>query len=282
MKAINYMFTNYTALAKIHYVSLFSFLSVVLIGIINYSIAVDISLSICYLVPISLTTIHTNKQTGIFLSISSAFGWYLAEAAKSKLNYPILFWNTLVCLSVFVIVVYLLDTLKNSYEREKTLACIDGLTQVYNRRYFLDTLTIESKRAIRYQRYLTLAYFDVDNFKAVNDRFGHGRGDKLLVLIADTVKNTIRETDTIARLGGDEFALLLPEIDCQAARLVLTRVFQRLTQAVQQQGLEVGFSIGAVTFTELPSSVELMLERVDKLMYQTKLEGKNQLNHQLG
>ena len=129
---------------------------------------------------------------------------------------------------------------------------------------------------------MTVAYFDVDNFKAVNDRFGHGRGDELLVLIADTVKNTIRETDTIARLGGDEFALLLPEIDCQAAKSVLTRVFQRLTQAVQQQGLEVGFSIGAVTFTELPSSVELMLERVDKLMYQTKLEGKNQLNHQSG
>ena len=83
-------------------------------------------------------------------------------------------------------------------------------------------------------------------------------------------------------MGGDEFALLLPEIDYQAARLVLTRVFQRLTEAVKQQELEVGFSIGAVTFIELPSSVELTLERVDKLMYEAKLEGKNRLNHQLG
>ena len=138
------MFSNYTTLVKMHYVLLFSFLAVVLISIVDYSIAVDISLSICYLVPISLATRYSNKQTGIFISISSAFGWYLAEeAAKSHLNLPILFWNTLVCLSVFVIVVYLLDTLKNAYEREKTLARIDELTQVYNRRYFLNTLTIE-------------------------------------------------------------------------------------------------------------------------------------------
>ena len=275
------MFSNYTTLTKIHYVLLFSFLSVVLISIADYSIATNISLSTCYIVPISLTTRYTSKQTGISLSIFSGFGWYLAEAAKFQLNFTILFWNTIVCLSVFVTVVYLLDTLKNAYEREKKLACIDGLTQVYNRRYFIDKLAIESKRAIRYQRYLTVVYFDVDNFKAVNDRFGHSRGDKLLVLIADTVKNTIRKTDTIARLGGDEFALLLPEIDYQAARLVLNRVLQRLTQAVKQHELEVGFSIGAVTFSESPCSVEQMLERVDKLMYRAKLEGKNRLNHQL-
>ncbi|GAB4540371.1 MAG: hypothetical protein Tsb0014_31550 [Pleurocapsa sp.] len=276
------LFCGLTKSIKIRYVIL-SFLSIVLIGIVDYFITVDISFSICYLIPISFVTKYTNKQIGIFLSISSAFSWYIAEvAAKSHLNFLILFWNTLVCLSVFIIIVYLLDTLKYAYEREKTLARIDGLTQIYNRRYFIDTLTIESKRAIRYQRYLTLAYFDVDNFKAINDHFGHGRGDKLLVLIANTVKNTIRETDTIARLGGDEFAILLPEIDYQAAKLVLTRVYQQLTLAVKQQELEVGFSIGAVTFTDLPDSVEQMLERVDKLMYQVKLEGKNQLNHQVG
>ena len=163
------MFSNYTTLAKTHYILILCFLSVVLISIVDYLIAINISLSICYLVPISLATRYSNKRTGIFLSISSAFGWYSAEeAAKSQLNFPILFWNTLVCLSVFVIVVYLLDTLKNAYEKEKTLARIDELTQVYNRRYFLNTLTIESKRAIRYKRYLTLAYFDVDNLALVS------------------------------------------------------------------------------------------------------------------
>lgn len=106
--------------------------------------------------------------------------------------------------------VHLLSELKKAYEREKILAHTDGLTKVYNRRYFLDILSLEAKRSIRYNHYLTLAYFDVDNFKPINDNLGHTQGDKLLCLIATTVKKNIRQTDIVARLGGDEFALLLP------------------------------------------------------------------------
>ena len=102
------MFSNYTTLLKTHYILLLCFLSVVLISIVDYLIAIDISFSICYLVPISLTTRHTSKQIGIFISIFSAFGWYFAEAVKSQLNLTILFWNTIVCLSVFV--TWLMDT----------------------------------------------------------------------------------------------------------------------------------------------------------------------------
>ena len=265
------------------YYKALGFLSIILIGIIDYMVTIDISLSICYLIPISIVTRHTNKQIGIFLAISSAISWYIAEsAAKSNLNFPLLFWNTSVRLSVFTIIVCLLDSLTLAYEREKQLARIDGLTQIYNRRYFLDVLRVETKRAIRYQRPLTLAYFDVDNFKLINDLYGHNRGDLLLKLIAKTVKTTIRETDVLARLGGDEFALILIETDFKDAQLVLKRIHQQLSKAVEHDNFEVGFSLGAATFRELPDSIDQMLERVDKLMYQVKIEGKNKLNHQLG
>ena len=258
-------------------------LSVFAIAAVDYWIRVDLSLSICYLVPIILATRYIGRNLGVFLAIASTFGWYVAEdIAKQDLNIFLLCWNTLVRLTVFLTVVYLLNALKNSYERERKLARIDGLTQIYNRRYFLDTLNIESKRAIRYGRCLTLAYFDIDNFKSVNDRYGHSRGARLLVLVASTVKNNTRQTDLIARLGGDEFALLLPETDYQAGQIVLTRVHQKLLEAASAKGFDVGFSMGALTFKKLPSTTEQMLEQVDKLMYQVKSKGKNRLNHQLG
>ena len=142
-------------------------------------------------------------------------------------------------------------------------------------------MKVETKRALRYQRCLTLVYFDVDNFKLVNDRFGHVQGDTLLSLIAETVKLSIRETDIFARLGGDEFGLLLPETDYQPAALVLQRIQQNLAPAVENHSFDVSFSIGAVTFLQLPVSIDLMLEKVDHLMYQVKQTGKNGLQHQL-
>ncbi len=257
-------------------------LSILVIGLIDYLITIDISLSICYLIPIFIVTRYVARTPGILLSIVSGIIWYIAEyIAKIDLSALLLLWNTIVTLTVFLIVVYLLSALKEAYEREKDLARIDGLTQIYNRRYFLEILRVESKRALRYQRCLTLVYIDVDNFKTVNDRFGHVRGDELLCLIADTVSNSLRETDIFARLGGDEFALLLPETDYQPAELVLQRIQQKLAQVAQDNSFDVGFSMGAITFLEPPDSVDRMIEQVDGLMYQVKNSVKNALKHQL-
>ena len=257
-------------------------LSVLVIGLVDYLITIDISLSICYLIPIFIVTRYVAGTSGVLLSIVSGITWYIAEyIAKTDLSALLLLWNTIVIVTVFLIVVYLLSAFKDAYEREKNLARIDGLTQIYNRRYFLQILRVESKRALRYQRGLTLVYIDVDNFKLVNDLFGHVRGDQLLCLIADTVSHSLREPDIFARLGGDEFALLLPETDYQRAELVLQRIQQKLAQAVQDNSFDVGFSMGAITFLESPDSVGHMLEQVDRLMYQVKNSGKNGLKHQL-
>lgn len=256
-------------------------LLVFLIGLLDYLIVIDLSLSICYLIPIAIATRYVGKKTGILLSILSALLWYLAEAtAKAHLYYLILIWNTLVRLTVFLIIVHLLSALNKAYQKEQRMARIDELTKICNRRYFLDILQTETKRAIRYKRYLTLAYFDVDNFKFVNDRYGHQQGDRLLYLIANTVENTIRETDVVARMGGDEFALLLPEINYKSAHLALQRIQNQLVNAVKNQNFEVGFSIGAVTFVYFPDTTSKMLEQVDFLMYQVKNQGKSGLKHQ--
>ena len=117
----------------------------------------------------------------------------------------------------------------------------------------------------------------------VNDRFGHSTGDKLLHLIANTIKRQIRTTDAIARLGGDEFALLLLESSYESARVVLHRVHKQLMETTQAQSWPVSFSIGAVTFIRVPDSVDVntVVQRADELMYAVEHSGKNRLEHKL-
>lgn len=262
------------------WLTLGTLLLVCLIGLLDYKIVIDLALSICYLIPIAIATRYVGKKTGILLSVLSALLWYIAEAtAKADLYYLLLVWNTLVRLIVFLVIVHLLAALNKAYQKEQKMARIDELTQICNRRYFLDVLQTETKRSIRYGRYLTLAYFDVDNFKFVNDRYGHQEGDKLLYLIANTVEKTIRETDVVGRMGGDEFALLLPETNYKSAHLALQRIQNQLVNAVKNQNFEVGFSIGAVTFVYFPDTTGKMLEQVDSLMYQVKNQGKSGLKH---
>ena len=212
----------------------------------------------------------------------STCGWFIAEfTAKSDTYIVLLIWNTIVRLIVFSTIAYLLSKLKFAYEQEKHLAQKDGLTGIVNRRFFLEILETEYKRSLRYQRIFTLAYFDLDNFKQINDHFGHQMGDKLLKLVAQTTQKRIRELDDIARMGGDEFALLLPETNYQNGKLVLARLQQQLTEAIAPYSPPVSLSIGAVTFLALPNSVDEILETVDSLMYEVKKSGKNGIKHQL-
>src|SRR3954447_13903174 len=106
------------------------------------------------------------------------------------------------------------NNIENSYHEEiYRLTTIDGLTQIYNKRYFLETLEREIARSHRYRRELSLVMFDIDHFKKINDSYGHLAGDYVLKHLAQTVKGRIRREDCFARYGGEEFSIVLPEID---------------------------------------------------------------------
>ena len=251
------------------------------VGFFDYVIIANISLSVFYSYSIFVSTWSLGKYAGFLFSFLSSISWFLSEInAQKSQNILTIEWNAFVRLIFFLIITYLLTEIRQSHEREKSLARTDKLTGLWNRFYFLELLDREVKRFQREPRSFTLAYIDVDNFKNVNDTWGHSRGDQLLVLIAKVLEENLREIDVVARLGGDEFVVLLPETNNQTGKKVLQRVQSYLLNMIGQQSLSVGFSIGAITFYRLPESINEILEKTDQLMYEVKQTGKNRLNLQ--
>ena len=169
--------------------------------------------------------------------------------------------------------------LRLSLNREKQLARIDSLTGVANRRAFYELLQRERSRAQRHARVLTIAYIDLDNFKEVNDRFGHQAGDSVLTTVATVMARSLRLADFIARLGGDEFAIVLADTSAEGARHVITKVHSLLDEAMKENGLPITFSIGVVSFTDALGGVEDMIQKADELMYFVKSHGKSNVKY---
>jgi diguanylate cyclase (GGDEF)-like protein len=159
-------------------------------------------------------------------------------------------------------------------DNEKSLSRSDYLTGLANRRAFEESFDMECKRSRRYNRPLTLVYMDLDNFKQVNDGQGHQTGDEVLVAVAASLRTNLRGTDCVARIGGDEFAILLPETDEHAAQIIMRKLDAVLQTLLTTKNWPIGFSFGVVTFPVPLDSLDTMLQRADKLMYDAKQGGK--------
>ena len=254
---------------------------VLLLWVIDYVTGPDFSFVVFYLIPVFLVTWFAGKEGGILISLMSGGAWFAADwlTANAEMNPAIPYLNFVTKLGFFLVVNITVSTLKVSLEREHDLARTDYLTRVANSRYFAEIAAQEIKRAGRYQHPFTVAYLDIDDFKQVNDEWGHSTGNELLSVVAATIQENIRSTDTVARLGGDEFAMLLPETSYDAAEVVMQKVHQSLRAAMARNAWPVTFSIGVVTFITPPDTVDGMIKVADGLMYTVKHGGKNRIQH---
>ena len=252
------------------------------LGVTDYLTGAELSFSIFYLIPISLVTLSGGRVPGLIISLISALTWLVADltagANYSKLLIP--YWNAIVRLGYFVLHTYLVSILLRAVEREKAMAMRDPLTNAANWRFFEEFANREIQRDRRDKKPLTIVYFDLDNFKTVNDTLGHDVGDELLKAVSEVTQASLRPSDMLARVGGDEFALLLPSTDFQGAEAVLSRVRNAVLSEMSGHGWPVTMSMGAITFTTLPSSIGPMLKRADEMMYAVKRGGKNNLQHE--
>jgi diguanylate cyclase (GGDEF)-like protein len=270
----------FTKKSKLFLITL-GFLLVILVGATDYLTGAEISLGVFCLLPISLVTWFAGRWTGILISGVSAITWFIANLKVPYLHSFIYYWEGIVRLGFFLIFTYILSAFKNTVESEKKLARIDALTGVANVRFFYELAKNEISRASRYKHPFTVAYTDVDNFKVVNDRFGHSTGDSLLRSVAETIRKNIRESDVIARLGGDEFAILMPETRYESAQIVISRVQKSVLDVMQKNEWPITLSIGVVTYLNPPDSVDEIIKKADELMYSVKNKGKNSTRYEI-
>ncbi len=241
----------------------------------------ELSVSIFFLLPVGYTTWFAGRNPAFGVAFASATLWYSADRLGGTVySHPLIpVWNAAVRLGFFLTVASLLVVLHGALKRQEHLARQDQLTGLANLRHFSDVADLEVHRARRYGHPISIAYLDVDDFKDVNDRFGHQRGDTLLRSIAATIQANIRSSDTLGRLGGDEFALLMPETSGEAAIAAVAKLQEALHEAMADSDLDVTVSVGCVTYSEAPPSVDQLIGGADSLMYQAKKAGKDTVTH---
>ncbi|MGS1079636.1 GGDEF domain-containing protein [Pseudoxanthomonas beigongshangi] len=166
------------------------------------------------------------------------------------------------------------------HEEIYQLATHDALTDLYNRRHFIEAVDREIARAMRHQRPLAMCIIDVDLFKPINDRYGHISGDNVLRQIAGILRRHVRNDDSAARIGGEEFAVLLPECDVDAAFGFAERLRQAVADAVFKPGGDeqsITVSIGIAALRPHRDTCSRMMAAADAALYRAKSEGRNRV-----
>jgi diguanylate cyclase (GGDEF)-like protein len=163
------------------------------------------------------------------------------------------------------------------FREARQLADLDALTNLHNRRYFHETLARECARAHRYERRLALVVFDIDDFKAINDRIGHLAGDAVLAAVAERLQSVVRSADVACRVGGDEFAVILPESAMGDAE----QLYKRVQFAVGSRPLGPFERIhlsGGIAELRSEDDAKTLFERADEALYRAKEDGKGRFS----
>jgi two-component system cell cycle response regulator len=167
-------------------------------------------------------------------------------------------------------------------DKLKRLSITDGLTKLYNSRYFYNQLKAEIDRTSRYQRPLSLLLLDIDQFKEYNDSFGHLEGDKVLVCLGQVIKTCLRKMDSAYRYGGEEFTVILPETEGDEAATVAERIRscvskEKFFPREQKEKYTITISIGVTEYIR-DEEVAIFVQRADKAMYLSKQSGRNRVS----
>lgn len=255
---------------------------ILVLAVLDHINGYELSFAIFYLAPVYIASWYVGIPTGTAVSIFAACASLIVElSTRPPFGSPVIaFWNNGVRLAFYIVTAQLAARLSYHVYREQRLARADTLTGALNSRGFIEQST-RMLAGLAPDESISLAYLDVDNFKEINDKFGHSEGDLLLRRVVEVISQELSPGDLVARLGGDEFVAVCPRLQFGEVRQLIERIQQQLRDASRQSGWPVTFSIGVVTFTKHPGSVDQALKLADAAMYRVKNSGKNNIVHEL-
>lgn len=230
-----------------------------------------------YFIPIAIAATNLDRKAARMTAAISTALWAVSNyvGGPQWSSHLIWVWNVAIQGAALQIVAALVSGLKASKLRESELARTDWLTGLLNTQAFHEQAPQLLAFCRRASHPAVMAYIDLDDFKSVNDSFGHQRGDDILRIAAQAIKTTLRSSDLLARLGGDEFAVLLPNTTTEHARETLERLRERIVTSMSGAGCDVTASIGAVSYLNTPSLLDELIAAADGVMYEVKESGKN-------
>lgn len=247
----------------------------------GYTIALSILLA---LLIASVVTRINSIFTVSMIALLSYFAYLIVAYYAMKyenlwleVTYPGIF--SIFSFTTAYVIKYLVKS--RDFEYQYKLATTDGLTGLYNHRYFQEQIRMQIENAKRYENNFSLIIADIDFFKQFNDNFGHQSGDAVLKQVAETLKHTVRSTDIVCRYGGEEMSIILPNTDKDmaytTARKICKRVSEHQFKLVNGKEAKVTISLGVSTFPGDGLSAAQIIEAADKKLYDAKNSGRNQV-----
>jgi diguanylate cyclase (GGDEF)-like protein len=232
------------------------------------------SFSFLYLFPIAFVTWFGGKTAGLAISLCCTVLWSKDNIVD---NHFISAWNIVSTFAIFCTISLMLSKIHSLWNKEIELSRKDPLTGAMNLRAFSDMVEYEILLLQRYTSPFSFAFLDLDDFKKVNDLYGHQKGDELLIAVVRNLVGSLRKTDVIARIGGDEFAILLPATDHTTVRIVMEKVRELLHELSKGEQWAITFSMGVVTCENNGLKLKELFSIADRLMYEAKNNGKNNI-----
>ena len=247
----------------------------------GYTIALSILLA---LLIASVVTRVSSAFAASMMSLSTYLIYLLIayyalrfEMLWLEVIYPLIF--SIASFTCAYIIKYLIKS--RDFEQQYKLATTDGLTELYNHRYFQEQMRMQVEQSKRYNNNFSLIIIDIDFFKKFNDTFGHQSGDAVLRQVAQTLKRNVRATDIVCRYGGEEMSIILPNTSKDEAQSTAEKICQRVAsrkfKLAQDKETNVTISLGVSTFPNDGDTASKVIDAADKRLYNAKHNGRNQV-----
>lgn len=204
-----------------------------------------------------------------------------AQYVEESRKYSYILWVLiLLLLAVVAVALWIMLRYRSLARANHQMAFTDNLTKLPNRRHVFRTLELQHKASGQGRKPYSLILFDIDFFKSINDRFGHNVGDKVIQATRNICEAVLRDSDTVGRIGGEEFLILLPDTNIKAAYTIAERLreyFESYNFDDIAPGLTVTSSFGVTEYMPEDETLDLVINRADRLLYKAKNEGRNQV-----